>query len=149
MAPYAVWFLMGTTPSTEAEPHADAQRGPSLAGYVGMAVGLFVAAVLLCVSGVFDQRVVPLWNPAIVAATSMGLVYAEPRPALWQFAFAGAVLGLAYAALVLGADALSGLEIHLSVVEVLLRALAIGVGPALVGGLLLRWLAPTARRDRV
>jgi hypothetical protein len=136
---------MSATPPTEGEPHEHAWRGPSLAGYVGVSVGMLAVAVLLCVTGAFDQRIAPLWSPGILAAIALGLVYVEPQPPLWQVASAGALLGIAYAVLVVGADALSDLEIHLGTVDVFLRALAIGVAPALAGALLLRWFAPTGR----
>ena len=140
--------MMSAPPSTEGEPRVDAQRGPSLAAYVGLVVAFLGLAVLMTAGGVVDDRIAPLWNPAVVAAASIGLHYAEPRPRLWQAGFGGALIGVAYAAFVLAADALTALQIHLGPAELLLRAVAIGVGPPLVGGLLLRWLAPTSSGGR-
>jgi hypothetical protein len=78
----------------------------------------------------------------------MGFVYAEPRPPLWQVGAAGAVLGLAYAALVVGAGALSGADLHLSPAEAFLRAVVIGAASALAVGLLFRWFARKAASPR-
>jgi hypothetical protein len=141
---------MRTTPSAdERGPGGDVAQALSLAAYVGIAVGFLGLIVLMCVAGVVDERIAPLWNPAVLAAAAAGTSYAEPRRPLWQVGAAGAVLGLAYAGLVLGADALSGLRLYLPTGEILLRALGIGVGPALAGGLLLRWFASASGRRPV
>jgi hypothetical protein len=145
---------MSVTPPAQDEPPTDAKlrtgawRGPSLTAYVGVAVCLLGIAVLLWVAGVVDDRIAPLWNPGILAAVAIGVLYAEPRPPLWQLACAGAVLGLAYAGLVLGADALTALQLDLGPADVVWRALCIGIGPPLAGGLMLHWFAPASRAGR-
>jgi hypothetical protein len=134
-------------PTGHESPEAG-QRRLSLAAYVGVSVGLLAVAFVLYVAGTVGEQNAQLWNPLILPAFAMGFVYAEPRPPLWQVGAAGAVLGLAYAALVVGAGALSRADLHLSPAEAFLQAVVIGVASALVVELVLRWFARRAASPR-
>ena len=77
-------------------------------GTLGLAAFFLATAVALVACGAVDERIAPLWNPAVLAAAGLGPAYAAPRAPLRALFAGGLALGLFYGALVLLAATLTG-----------------------------------------
>ena len=114
-------------------------------GTLGLAAFFLATAVALVACGAVDERIAPLWNPAVLAAAGLGPAYAAPRAPLRALFAGGLALGLFYGALVLLAATLTGSGDLLGAGRLFVWAGAIGALPPTVAGAFYRWLARRAR----
>ena len=115
-------------------------------GTLGLAAGFLAVAVALVAAGAVDERVAPLWNPALLAAAALGPAYAAPHTPLRRLFIGGVSLGLLYGGMVIGAAALRGIPVLVGPGRLLALAAAIAALPPVAAGLLYRWIERRSRR---
>jgi hypothetical protein len=114
-------------------------------GTLGIAAFFLAAAVAVVACGAVDERIAPLWNPAVLAAASLGPAYAAPRAPLRALFAGGLGLGLFYGAMVFLASTLTGSANLLGPERLFAWAGAIGAIPPTAAGAFYRWLARRTR----